>query len=232
MKTKKKTKKIVKKKNKKRKLRYGRIILCILIVFFFLYLIINVFKFPIKNIYIYGNSELTDQEIIDLAGIHNYPSIFSITTKSMERKLKKNIYIEKVVVKKKKLSEIHIEIKENYALFYYESENKTIMHNLAEINEKLSAPLVVNYITDNVYELFKEKMQKIDINILKRISEIKYDPNNVDSERFIFTMNDGNYVYLTLEKFESINNYVDIIKNFDNKKGILYLDSGEYFKVF
>lgn len=232
MKTKKKTKKIVKKKNKKRKLRYGRIILCILIVFFFLYLIINVFKFPIKNIYIYGNSELTDQEIIDLAGIHNYPSIFSITTKSMERKLKKNIYIEKVVVKKKKLSEIHIEIKENYALFYYESENKTIMHNLAEINEKLAAPLVVNYITDNVYELFKEKMQKIDINILKRISEIKYDPNNVDSERFIFTMNDGNYVYLTLEKFESINNYVDIIKNFDNKKGILYLDSGEYFKVF
>lgn len=232
MKTKKKTKKIVKKKNKKRKLRYGRIILCILIVFFFLYLIINVFKFPVKNIYIYGNSELTDQEIIDLAGIHNYPSIFSITTKSMERKLKKNIYIEKVVVKKKKLSEIHIEIKENYALFYYESENKTIMHNLAEINEKLAAPLVVNYITDNVYELFKEKMQKIDINILKRISEIKYDPNNVDSERFIFTMNDGNYVYLTLEKFESINNYVDIIKNFDNKKGILYLDSGEYFKVF
>lgn len=232
MKTKKKTKRIVKKKNKRRKLRYGRIILCFLIVFFFLYLIINVFKFPIKNIYIYGNSELTDQEIIDLAGIHNYPSIFSITTKSMERKLKKNIYVEKAVVKKKKLSEIHIEIKENYALFYYESENKTIMHNLDEIKEKLSAPLVVNYITDNVYELFKEKMQKIDANILKRISEIKYDPNSVDSERFIFTMNDGNYVYLTLEKFGSINNYVDIIKNFDNKKGILYLDSGEYFKVF
>ncbi|MBD9085093.1 cell division protein FtsQ, partial [bacterium] len=66
---------------------------------------------------------------------------------------------------------------------------------------------------------------------LKRISEIKYDPNSVDEERFLFTMNDGNYVYLTLIHLEKINNYVDILKNFENKKGILYLDSGEYFKV-
>ena len=44
-------------------------------------------------------------------------------------------------------------------------------------------------------------------------------------------MSDGNYVYLTLEKFEVIDNYVDIIKTFNNKKGILYLDSGEYFKI-
>lgn len=44
-------------------------------------------------------------------------------------------------------------------------------------------------------------------------------------------MNDGNYVYLTLTSFKKINNYVDILKNFENQKGILYLDSGEYFQV-
>ena len=44
-------------------------------------------------------------------------------------------------------------------------------------------------------------------------------------------MNDGNYVYLTLNKFNKINHYIEIIKEFNNKKGILYLDSGEYFKV-
>ena len=44
-------------------------------------------------------------------------------------------------------------------------------------------------------------------------------------------MNDGNQVYLTLNKFTKIDNYLDIIKEFDNKKGILYLDSGEYFEV-
>ena len=44
-------------------------------------------------------------------------------------------------------------------------------------------------------------------------------------------MNDGNYVYLTLNKFLKINSYLDIVKEFNNKKGILYLDSGEYFKI-
>ena len=89
----------------------------------------------------------------------------------------------------------------------------------------------MNYITDTIYNEFLDKMSQIDFSILKRISEIKYDPNSVDEERFLFTMNDGNYVYLTLIHLEKINNYVDILKNFENKKGILYLDSGEYFKV-
>ena len=74
-------------------------------------------------------------------------------------------------------------------------------------------------------------MQKINKEVLERISEIKYDPNDVDTERFLFMMDDGNYVYITLSKIENINNYINIIKNFNSKKGILYLDSGEYFKI-
>ena len=71
----------------------------------------------------------------------------------------------------------------------------------------------------------------VDLDVLERISEIKYDPNDVDSERFLLFMNDGNYVYLTLDRFNNVNSYIDIIKKFGSKKGILYLDSGEYFKV-
>ena len=74
-------------------------------------------------------------------------------------------------------------------------------------------------------------MSSIDYDIIKRISEIRYDPNEVDDGRFFLMMNDGNQVYLTLNKFTKIDNYLDIIKEFDNKKGILYLDSGEYFEV-
>ena len=65
----------------------------------------------------------------------------------------------------------------------------------------------------------------------KFLGEIKYDPNNVDDERFLLFMNDGNYVYINLNKFKSINSYMDIIKKFKTEKGILFLDSGEYFKV-
>ena len=230
IKTTKKNKEV--KKVKRVKIRYKRVILFLLLLALIVYLIVTFVKFPIKNIYISGNNKITDQEIIELAGISNYPSIISTTSYEIEKKLKKNIYKEDVKIKKKRLKEIYIEIEENYPLFYYQAEEKTIFNNLKELKEQENAPIVVNYIVDDVYKLFKKKMQKIDPKIIDRISEIKYDPNSVDEERFVFTMNDGNYVYLTLEKIESINNYVDIIKNFENKKGILYLDSGEYFKVF
>ena len=64
------------------------------------------------------------------------------------------------------------------------------------------------------------------------ISEIEYYPNDIDKERFILTMNDGNYVYITLYKTYLVNDYIKILSTLENKKGILYLDSGNYFEIF
>ena len=149
----------------------------------------------------------------------------------MKKRLEKNIYIKKAKITKKYLREVHITIEDNYPLFYDSDKKKTILLNKKKTTEKLNAPLLINYVPDTIYNLFLEKMSSLDYDTIKRISEIKYDPNEVDEERFLLTMSDGNYVYLTLEKFEVIDNYVDIIKTFNNKKGILYLDSGEYFKI-
>ena len=44
-------------------------------------------------------------------------------------------------------------------------------------------------------------------------------------------MNDGNMVYITLTKTESLNKYNDIKKELEGKSGILYLDSGNYFEI-
>ena len=74
-------------------------------------------------------------------------------------------------------------------------------------------------------------MNDLDTDIIRRISEIKYDPNDVDPNRFLFTMDDGNYVYLTANQLSSLNSYVTIVSQFEGKKGILYLDSGEYFQI-
>ena len=129
-------------------------------------------------------------------------------------------------------SNITIEIEENLPLFYYVPNKKTILKDGTETESNFSVPTLVNYVPNKVYTSFIKEMEYIDYEIVKRISEIKYDPNEVDEERFLITMSDGNYVYLTLNKFNKINHYVEIIKEFNNKKGILYLDSGEYFKVF
>lgn len=228
-------KKIINNKRKKRKLKVSRIILFLLIVLLLFFIIKSVFKFPIKNIYISGNSYIKDQEIIDIAHISDYPSIFKYTNKYIKRNLEKNEYIKNATIKKKKLSEIYIKIDENIPIFYNLKTKKTIMSDKRELEKQLDCPILINYVPDRVYKKLIEKMSLVNEDIIKRISEIKYDPSNVDEERFLFSMNDGNYVYITLEKLDNINNYVEIsleiINKFGKKDGILNLDAGEYFEI-
>ena len=44
-------------------------------------------------------------------------------------------------------------------------------------------------------------------------------------------MNDGNIVYLTINKFEKINKYNKILENVGKQNGVLYLDYGDYFEI-
>lgn len=220
---------------KKMKLRYDRIFAFFILLCIF-YLIGNfLFQLPIKNIYISGNTYLSDQEIIDLAGIENYPSILGLSKTSIKKKLEENIYIQSAKITKRNLSELSIEITENNPLFYYKITNRTMFQDKREMDGILASIVLINYVPDLKYLKLVEKIVQVEPMILKRISIMEYDPNNVDDERFLLTMADGNYVYLTLEKFDSINNYLDIMKNIikthGNKKGILYLDAGEYFKI-
>lgn len=223
------------KKIKRRKVRYGRVFLVLVCFFFVGYIGSKILDVPIRNIYINGNVYLTDQQIIEIAGIQDYPSIIRTSKLEMKKKLEENIHIQKATIKKKKLKEVYIQIEENTPLFYNQSTGCTVLSDLREIQEIWNAPVLLNYVPDTIYETFKIKMQEIDSDIIERVSEITYDPNHVDEERFLFTMRDGNYVYLTLETFESINNYVSIYAEFTskygNKKGILNLDSGQYFTI-
>ncbi len=218
------------KKGKKVRIRYGRLIIFFIIIFLIIYLFFTYVKIPIRNIYVKGNSILTDQEIIDISGLRDYPSVLSFTNYQVEKKLTKDINIKKATVKKN-FRKVYIEIEENYGLFYNSELKKTIMDD-GRTSDIQNVPTLINHVTEDTYKLFIEKMKLLNRDIIDRVSEIKYDPNDVDTERFLFYMNDGNYVYITLEKIETLNNYVDIIKTFENKKGILYLDSGEYFEMF
>ncbi|MDO4963137.1 MAG: FtsQ-type POTRA domain-containing protein [bacterium] len=221
-----------KKKKKKRKLNKKRVLtflIILLLIGFLIYYIINI---KIKNIYISGNIYLTDQQVIDIADITDYPKSLNNLSASIKKRLNNDTFIlNSKVYKTNFLSSIHIKIEENYPLFYYQVKNKTVLYNKDEVDFNGLIPTVLNQIPDTIYNKFIEKMRKLDLNILNRISEIEYKPNEVDEERFLLFMNDGNYVYLTLYKFTSINKYIDMLKSFDNKKGILHLDSGKYFEV-
>ncbi len=203
------------------------ILLILLLILYFLSLI------PIKNIYISGNDYLTDQEIIELANIENYPSFFKTTKTSIQKNLESNDYIKKVKVTKKLLAEIHIEVEEEKLLFRKEEDQLLVLGNKKEINDqyRYSVPILLNYVPDTKYDSFIKGMNKIKEDIKCQISEIRYYPNEQDEDRFLLYMNDGNYVYLTLTKFSQINYYEEVLEKVEGKKGILYLDSGNHFQI-
>ena len=221
-----------KKKRVKRKLNVKRVIvflLSVLILSFFIYKLVNV---NISNIYIKGNNYLTDQYIIDISGLSNYPNSLSNISFNIEKKLKKDSFILDAKVKKRGLlNKVYIEIIENYPLYYYASLDKTVLYNGDMIDGNISNITLINKIPDTIYDKFISKFRDLEYSVLDRISEVRYNPNEVDSERFLILMNDENYVYVTLNRFLNLNKYVDIIKTFSGKKGVLHLDSGEYFEI-
>ena len=220
-----------KKVQKKVKIRYKNVLFFVVIIIAISFLTYKIIKMPISNIYISGNSILTDEEIIRIAKIENYPSTISNLSSDIKKRLEDSPKINSAKVTKKNLSKVYIEVVENRPLFYNSNTNKVVMLDKTEQESDEITPYLLNYIPDTIYDKFIDAMANVNTEVLKRISEIEYNPNEVDKERFYLTMNDGNKVYLTLSTYDKINNYISMIKQFNNKKGTLYLDSGEYFKV-
>ncbi len=217
------------KKNKKKKIIKLLFIFIILGTF-----IIYLCTIRIKNIYIVGNKILSDQEVIELSGIENYPKLFKYSSTKIENKIKVNSYVESVKVHKNLFGVITINIKEYNLLLKNEIDNTMYLSNLKTIptdNQIVGIPTLINSVDKKVLEPFLKKLNKIDESILKSISEIEYKPNEYDKDLFLFYMNDGNYVYITTARLSHINKYDEVLKELEGKKGILYLDNGNHFQI-
>lgn len=213
-----------------KKFSFVKLVLVLLIMYIIGFLCYKVAISRITNIYIKNNNILTDQEVIDASGLRNYPSFILTTNYSIKNKLLKNDLVKKVKVKKGLWGKVYIDIEEYKPLFIY--EDKVILDNKNKVDLDIPLPILVNKVDDDILDKLISKYESINDEIKLMISEIKYDPNDIDKERFLFTMNDGNYVYITLYKLSSIDEYLKITSTLKDKKGILYLDSGNYFEVF
>ncbi|MBQ8892267.1 MAG: FtsQ-type POTRA domain-containing protein [Bacilli bacterium] len=221
-----------KKKNKVRKIFkiFGFLVILALIALI-VYLIINI---KIKNIYVKGTKTLTDEDIIELAGIENYPKLFSISTIKMENKIKLNPLIKSVRIRKNIFGRVDIEIEEYNILLKSEVDNSVYLSNDKKItiDEKfVGIPTLINVVPDDILKDFLKKIDTIDKDVLAKISEVEYKPNEFDNELFLFYMNDGNYVYINTTRLSYINKYESMLEQLEGKKGIIYLDSGNHFTI-
>lgn len=212
-----------------KKFSFVKLLLVLLIMYVIGYFGYKVAISRITNIYIKNNNILTDQEVIDASGLRNYPSFILTTNYSIKNKLLKNNLVKKVKVKKGLWGKVYIDIEEYKPLFIY--EDKVILDNKNEVDLDISLPILVNKVDDEILDKLISKYESVNDEIKLMISEIRYDPNDIDKERFLFTMSDGNYVYITLYKLSSIDEYLKITSTLKDKKGILYLDSGNYFEI-
>lgn len=208
----------------------------ILIIFIIFLLCAYVFKLEAKTIVVHNNQIVTDTEIINAIEDNNKKPNFLLTNSSkIKKELKDNEFIKDVKVKKDLLLEIHVYITEKKPLFIREDTNKIVLDDKTEINNneeyELNIPTLINYVPNKKYSSLIKKITKVDYSIVKKISDIKYDPNKYDEDRFLLYMNDSNKVYINLPKFKNLSRYDKMVEKFEGKQGTLYLDSGNYFKV-
>ncbi len=218
---------------KKKKLRIGRLLFLLLfvaVIGLFLYFLATT---KIKNIIIKGNKLLSDEEIMKIAQIETYPEFFLTWNSQIKERLEKSPLIENVSIKKDFHNTVKIKVKEQELLIKKEQTTKyvTAKNEEVEYKKNLRVPTLKNEVPEKKFKSLIINLKTVNKDILGQIAEIKYVPNEYDKDRFLLYMNDGNSVYLTLTKFEMINYYHKVLVQLEGRKGILYLDSGNHFKI-
>lgn len=231
------------KKKVKRKLNIKAFIVFLLVIYLIAMIVYYFLSMPIKNIYITGTKNISDHEIIEAAGIKEYPSIIKLNSFKIKEKVKKLDYVEDVKIRRNLFGKLTIEVKEAKILFYNKNIEKLVLSNGKEIidDSNYGYATLINYVPKNIYKKLITSLNKIDDNILSSISEFEYSISKsgdkvIDDTRFILRMNDGNTVYINLINIKNLNKYQSIYATLNNVLGIIYLDSSSneniYFKSY
>ena len=220
----------MKKKRKKRKIKFKSVLITIFALLIIVLIVYVISLLRVKTYYVYNNKYLSDEEVLEILKLNKKSSYLLTNTLTEKAIITNNKRIKDVKIKRTLSLEVKVYVTEYKVLFYDDVNKKSIIENGSKVDYKYdNSPVLVNKIEDKeIYKKFLNKMNKVDNDILDIISEIKYVPNGIGKERFLLSMNDGNYVYVTISKLHKINEYRSVIDSVENKRGILYLDYGNY----
>ena len=224
---------MTRKNHQKRRFNFKKFLVFIITIILIGIFVYHLFNVRTKNIVILNNDYYSDEELIEACKLENYPKFLTLNTRSIERKLEKFDLINKAKVRKKWGFILQIELTNNKVLYYVRSKDVYMTSNnkAYKIPNISGIPTLINYVPEEIEASFIKEFSKVDANVISQISEIEYSKTAFDERRFLLYMNDGNLVYITVSKTDILNKYVSIVKKLNNKKGILYLDSGNYFEI-
>ena len=163
------------KKRVRRKFNLGKFILFILIIFIIYFGMKYLFSIKIKNIIIVNNNYYSDEEIIEKAGIENYPEFITLSRKKIKNKLSTLDLIEDVEIKKEFGFILRITIKEKKILYHIRSNNEYRVSDNKNysLDNVTGVPTLINYVPEEVEKKFVNKFKDIDSNIIKLHTIVK-----------------------------------------------------------
>ncbi|HLR59355.1 MAG TPA: FtsQ-type POTRA domain-containing protein [Pseudogracilibacillus sp.] len=226
-----------------RKQKANRRLVFYLSIFLILISIIVYLQSPlsnIKEIKITGNTIISDEAIIDKVGLNKDTKIWTINSKKLNKKLKKNPIIKSVNVKRKLPSTILIKVNEYKVVGYVVTkeinkavlENGTIVESEEDAFDLSTAPFLYEFKDKEVLNRMTKELNELPEYIFDLISEVRWTPSKNNEYKIEMYMVDGFIVNTTIRNFsENMKVYPSIVSQLDSKdEGIIHVGEGSYFE--
>lgn len=235
---------IPKLKEQRRRKANKRLIL-LLLLFFAMIVVVAYTQSPlsrVKRISVKGNDYYTASELIGKSGVSTNTNIWQVKKGEVVSNLKRLPEIKQASVQIKWPNSILIQVQELKRIaylkkdsFYYPvMENGKILEDGRLDKLPANSPILYDFKEGPVLNEMVTGLKNLPDEILNSISEIHYSPKKTDQYHISLYMNDGFEVSAALDSFsDKMVHYPSIISQLDpNKKGIIDLEVGSFFKAF
>lgn len=214
-------------RRRKRRLSFMMLLLLLVIVVYFLSPIARV-----KVVNIYQNKIIDAQSILTESGIQEGKSFtmfaFNYFT---EQKIRQNPFINGVDVEKKLDGTINITISERWIIYKTLKNNEWFAYFSDGSEVAIPAEYVVNASVlipveqqqNFPYAELAKNLAYVPREIVDKISEIRHNPSNIDTLRFMFYMNDRNRVSILMDNIKTKMKYYDKLVEKSNGERFEYI---------
>lgn len=183
-----------------------------------LYFVLHIDYFTVDGIAVVGNKEVKDEEVLKLSELHTGQNLFDVHPLFVERKIKKNLYIEDVNVNRKLPNEVEIIVEERsgkaqiaYGKKYVITDNSGMV---LEIADKVRKATFIKGVKATDAELKKDVEVDNSNDWSKSMELIRITENDLYFKKIKIEGNKVNaYVY---DKLVCKGAYDDVIRNIEN----------------
>ena len=161
-------------KKRKKKLNVRKLFVFILFFYLVGYGVYYILSEPVRNIIISGTTYINDADVIEVAGLKNYPAYSSLRNSKLKKKIKSLPLVEDVSIKRNLLFQLKIKIKEKKVICVYDDNNKILLSDGSQIDNDsniVGIPSLVNYTKEDVLKKFLSGMGNLDYGII--INDLK-----------------------------------------------------------